>query len=202
MVFNQLPEHSSPFGAQSTRTQQAEYRPNPSTALLVMFCLFLITQMTFIHPCRLSFACTQHTQMHTNAAYSVMQTGNVWLFPGDLYISVAVIHHQAVNIQVVLISVLGNSTTYSNVPVYFIPHSFIFISLIRCRPCSSINTGTHADRRSQSTVIGWSFCHSALACISVQRKVTRCCEANTQHHTQVTQTFSHTNRATVTLCSP
>lgn len=61
LVFNQLPEHSSPFSSQCIHTQ-AEYQPNPSTAVLVIF-FFFNTQTTFIHPCTLCFARTQYTQI-------------------------------------------------------------------------------------------------------------------------------------------
>lgn len=86
----------------------------------------------------------------------------MFFFPGDFPISVPVIHHKALNMQIVLISVLGDSKTYSNVPLYLNPPSFIFISLIQCWRCSSITTGTHADRWSQGTVIVWSHCLSSL----------------------------------------
>lgn len=45
LVFNQSPEHSSPFSSQCIRTQPAEYQPNPSTVLLVIFSFFFL----FLH---------------------------------------------------------------------------------------------------------------------------------------------------------
>lgn len=122
--------------------------------------------MTFIHPQQTSF-CMHTTHTHTNTGNSALyrDRGTIMLFPGDLSVSATIIHHQALNMQMVLISVLGGSMTYSNVPLYLNSLSFIFISLIQCWPCSSITAGTHADRWSQGTVIGWSFCHSSLVYI-------------------------------------
>lgn len=57
-LFHRLPEHSSPFSSQRIRTQ-GEYRPNPSTAVLLLY--FLYTQTTFIHPCHPHFDLHAHS---------------------------------------------------------------------------------------------------------------------------------------------
>lgn len=117
LVFNQSPEHSSPFSSQCIRTQPAEYQPNPSTVLLVIFSFFFLffthrwlsfTLADFI------YACT-----HTNTGYSAIQTCTMTVFSGDRSISVTIIHHQVLNMQIVLISMQGDSITYSNVPPLF-----------------------------------------------------------------------------------
>lgn len=83
------------------------------------------------------------------------------LFPGDGSISVTTIHHQSSNMQIVLISVLGDCIKYSNVPPYLNGLSFIFASPIQWWPRSSVTAGAHADRWSRGTVIGRSYCHSS-----------------------------------------
>lgn len=107
--------------------------------------------------------------MHITHTYAkntgYLHARTITLFPGDSFISVPTIHHKALNMQIILISVLGDRITYSNVSLYLNSPSFIFISLIQDRPSSSINTGAHADRRSQGPAIGWSYCHSSLAYI-------------------------------------
>lgn len=93
-------------------TSQDEYQRNPSTALLVI-CLFVCFLHTWLSFTLAEFILhARNTRMHAN-------TGSFALETRHLPISVPIIHHQALNMQIVLISVLGEGITYSNVPSLF-----------------------------------------------------------------------------------
>ncbi len=153
--------------------------------------------MTFIHPCRLGFVCTH---MQTDTSYPAKSTRTIALIPANLSNSVSAIHHQALNMQIILISVLGVSITHSNVPLYLNLFLFIFISLFQDRPRSFINTGTHADRWSQASVIGWTSCHSSLVyifCCAERGDAGLRNNHTVPHHTDI----HHIHTQTLTHCS-
>lgn len=121
LVFNQLPE----------RSRRTSLKTN-TNAIHQLLCVCVFVCLFFTH-IWLSFTLAEvlhahNTRMHTD-------TGSFALETRHLPISVPIIHHRALNMQIVLISVLGEGITYSNVPSLF-KFALIYIHIADSMPAS------------------------------------------------------------------